>query len=79
MDREFNIIRENPANPVLTAGEGGTFDCEGVVMPMIVRLSKDELYMYYAGFGPGTGRYLMFYNGNGYGRTGTGLAIGTIQ
>jgi hypothetical protein len=24
------------------------------------------------------GRYLMFYNGNGHGRTGTGLAIGTL-
>jgi hypothetical protein len=24
-------------------------------------------------------RYLMFYNGNGYGATGTGLAIGTVE
>ena len=58
MDRQFSIINENPTNPVLTAGEGGTFDCEGVVMPMVVRLSETELYMYYAGFGPGTGRWL---------------------
>jgi hypothetical protein len=24
-------------------------------------------------------RYLMFYNGDGYDRTGTGLAVGTLQ
>lgn len=58
LDRDFNIVYENPANPVLTAGEGGTFDCEGVVMPMVVRISPQQYYMYYAGFGPGTGRWL---------------------
>lgn len=58
LDRDFNIVYENPDNPVLTAGEGGAFDCEGVVMPMIVRLSPNRHYMYYAGFGPGTGCWL---------------------
>ena len=58
LDHDFNIVHENPANPVLIEGEGGTFDCEGVVMPMIVKLSDEELYMYYAGFGPGTAVWL---------------------
>lgn len=58
MDTDFNIIHENPANPVLTAGEDGCFDCEGVIMPMVVRLSDTELYIYYAGFGPGLGQWL---------------------
>lgn len=58
LDQDFNIVHENPANPVLGPGEGGAFDCEGVVMPMIVRLSPEVLYMYYAGFGPGTACWL---------------------
>ena len=58
LDRDFNITRENPNNPVLIEGEPGTFDCDGVVMPMIVALSERDLYMYYAGFGPGTGMWL---------------------
>ena len=58
LDRDFRIVHENPANPVLTAGDPCMFDCEGVVMPIIVRLSDTVLYMYYAGFGPGTGSWL---------------------
>ena len=28
------------------------FDCNGVCMPMVVRVSGDVLYMYYVGWGP---------------------------
>ena len=33
MDRQFNIIHENPANPVLTAGEGGASPGKNALLP----------------------------------------------
>lgn len=58
LGRDFRIVHENPDNPVLSAGTPGCFDCEGVVMPMIVRMGGPALRMYYVGFGPCLGRVL---------------------
>ena len=58
LDENLDVVYENPANPVLTVGGGGCFDCEALVMPTVVRVSDEELYMYYTGFGPGTGTWL---------------------
>ncbi len=48
---DFTIRYEPPDNPVLTAGRMGCFDCGGVCMPCVVRLSESVLYMYYVGWG----------------------------
>ena len=51
LDNALSIVRENPGNPILTAGRMGCFDCAGLCMPMVVRVSASLLYMYYAGWG----------------------------
>lgn len=53
-DHDFSIIHEPSTNPVLTAGRMGCFDCQGVCMPCVVRLSDSVLYMYYVGWGLAT-------------------------
>jgi hypothetical protein len=51
LDQNFNVARENPGNPVLPLGRMGCFDCRGMCMPTVVRVSEAVLYMYYAGWG----------------------------
>ncbi len=52
LDSKLAVVAEDPANPVLSAGPMGCFDCAGLCMPMVVRVSDSVLYMYYAGWGP---------------------------
>lgn len=52
LDASLKIRRENAANPLLCAGAAGSFDDRGLCMPTVVRVSENELYMYYAGWGP---------------------------
>jgi len=51
LDTSFTITNDNPLNPVLTPGQMGCFDCNGLCMPTVVRVSDSILYMYYAGWG----------------------------
>ena len=51
LDESFSVVRENPGNPVLQAGRTGCFDCNGVCMPTVIRVSGKLLYMYYVGWG----------------------------
>ena len=51
LDRSLNLTQDNPANPVLTPGRMGCFDCQGLCMPSVVRVTDRVLYMYYAGWG----------------------------
>jgi len=51
LDDQFAIVAENPGNPVLTAGRMGCFDGQGVCMPTVVRVTDQQLYMYYVGWG----------------------------
>ncbi|NLE46408.1 MAG: hypothetical protein GX620_16965 [Chloroflexi bacterium] len=53
LNRDFTVVYENPANPVLSAGRMGCFDSQGVCMPSVVRVSDSVLYMYYVGWEPG--------------------------
>src|SRR5262245_56763354 len=50
LTKDLSILRENPANPVLVSGRLGTFDSNGIVMPMVVRVSDSMLYIYYTGW-----------------------------
>jgi len=52
LDRNFSIINENPANPILSNGRMECFDCNGLCMPTVIRVSEQTLYMYYVGWGP---------------------------
>lgn len=51
LSSEFEVGFENPMNPVLSAGRLGAFDCSGVCMPTVIRVSDSVLYMYYVGWG----------------------------
>ncbi len=51
LDDNLRIVHENPANPVLTAGRPGCFDCNGVCMPTVTRVSERIFYMHYVGWG----------------------------
>jgi hypothetical protein len=51
LDKNFKVIGERPDNPILTKGRMGCFDCNGLCLPMVVRISDSVLYMYYAGWG----------------------------
>jgi hypothetical protein len=51
LDGQFRIVAEHPGNPVLTAGRMGCFDCQGLCMPSVTRVSDSRLHMYYVGWG----------------------------
>lgn len=51
----LEIARENTDNPILPAGRMGCFDCGGLCMPTVVRVSDSVLYLYYVGWGPSGG------------------------
>ena len=53
LDAQFRVVADHPGNPLLAAGRMGCFDCQGLCMPTVVRLSDDVLYLYYAGWGMG--------------------------
>ncbi|NLE46116.1 MAG: hypothetical protein GX620_15460 [Chloroflexi bacterium] len=52
LDQDFEVVHENPENPVLVAGRMGCFDSQGLCMPSVVRVTDSVLYMYYVGWAP---------------------------
>lgn len=53
LDADLLVTHEPAGNPILTAGDIGCFDMNGMCMPSVVRISDSVLYLYYAGWGPG--------------------------
>jgi hypothetical protein len=52
LNHDLELVYEPHDNPALTPGRMGCFDCGGLCMPFVVRLTDSLLYMYYAGWGP---------------------------
>ncbi|OGV86749.1 MAG: hypothetical protein A2340_13415 [Lentisphaerae bacterium RIFOXYB12_FULL_60_10] len=52
LDHAFRLVYEPLENPILYAGDMGCFDCQGLCMPAVVRVSDSVLYLYYVGWGP---------------------------
>jgi len=53
LNEPFTVLQYS-ANPVLTPGDLGCFDDNGVTPSCVMRLSDDELAMYYIGWNPGS-------------------------
>jgi hypothetical protein len=51
LDERFRIVAEHADNPALQAGRMGCFDCQGLCMPSVTRVSDARLHMYYVGWG----------------------------